>query len=245
MKNHTRLMVTVGMIVLVVVLVMGSVQQVSAQGPDGGRRGPRARLVQAVLTAVKDVTGLDNAAIRTQLRDGKTLTEIVSENGGDPQAVTDAAKAQLTQEIDQALSDGKITTDQAENARNNLDSALDIAMNSTMPHRGDRQHPIRDRIQNRVEQSLVGTIASLAGVDPQDIVQEWRSGSTLAEIVEAHGLAVDAVLTEAEARFTDEVNQAVANGNLTQPQADRLLNTLHDRLERRLNAQRPQRPLNV
>lgn len=235
MKN-TRFIVTLGALVLAAVLAVGSVQQASAQGPDGGRaHGPRVRLVQAVMSAVQDATGLDVADIRTQLRDGKTLSEIVTENGGDPQAVIDAAKAQLTQEIDQALSDGKITAERAENAKNNLDSALDLVMNSMTPQ---RQQPIRDRVQNRIERSLVGTIADLAGIEAQDIVQEWRDGASLAEIAEAHGLTVDAVLTEAEARVTEDVNQAVADGNLTQEQADRLLDTLHDRLERRLNAQR-------
>ena len=43
------------------------------------------------------------------------------------------------------------------------------------------------------------------------------------------------MLAEAETRITEQINQAVANGNLTQERADEMLANLHDRLTERFN----------
>jgi len=59
-----------------------------------------------------DLLGLDPQELMTQLRDGKTLAEIATEQNVDPQAVIDALVAEATTRLDQAVTDGRI--DQAE-----------------------------------------------------------------------------------------------------------------------------------
>ncbi|GIV80758.1 MAG: hypothetical protein KatS3mg051_0112 [Anaerolineae bacterium] len=59
---------------------------------------------------------------------------------------------------------------------------------------------------------------------------------TLGEVIASYGLDQDAVIAEAEARLTEEINQRVADGSLTQDEADELLAGLHDWLVNRLDA---------
>jgi uncharacterized protein YidB (DUF937 family) len=178
---------------------------------------------------------LSTEDILAQFREGKSLAEIVTDNGGDPQAVIDAAAVQLTDEVNQAVADGRITQTQADRMLSTLDRGLDNAMNF---ERGG----LRDRLEDRLDNTLVGTIADLAGVTPREILQEWRQGGTLTDVISAHGLDTSNVLAEITTRITDQVNQAVENGRITQAQADDILAGLPDRLSRRLTIEFPQRP---
>jgi hypothetical protein len=64
---------------------------------------------------------------------------------------------------------------------------------------------------------------------------------SLADIATQYGLDADAIIATTEQRITDDVNQAVADGRLTEEQAALMLDGLHDRLVERFNA--PFRPL--
>jgi hypothetical protein len=109
-----------------------------------------------------------------------------------------------------------------------LDEALDRAMNASLP-------AIRERIQTRVEDSLLGVIAEMAGVDVKDLLQEATTPPTLADIATAHGLDPDAIIAAAETRITEDIHQAVTDGKITQARADEFLAGLHDRLVDRFN----------
>jgi uncharacterized protein YidB (DUF937 family) len=220
--------------VLAVMILVGVVSSVGAQDTDGNRR-PRQHIRDVLVNAVAEATGLSTEDIVAQFRDGKTLAEIVTEHGGDPKAVIDGAAAQLTDDVNQAVADGRITQTQADRILSNLDRILDNTMNF---ERGG----LRDRLENRLDNTLVGTIADLAGVTPRDILQEWRQGGTLTDVITAHGLDSNTVLAEITTRITDQVNQAVENGRITQEQADTILAGLPDRLNRRLTIEFPQRP---
>jgi len=102
------------------------------------------------------------------------------------------------------------------------------------------QGPIRDRLHARFENSLIGVLAEMAGVEVSELAREAVTPPSLAEIAESYGLDVDAVIAETEQRITDEVNAAVADGQMTQAEADDVLDGLHDRLVERFNA--PFRP---
>jgi len=224
----------IGAVVLVVVMLFGAVSAVSAQGP-GGQGGsgpladrPRLEAAQELLQAVADVTGLDLSDIRTQMRDGKTLSAILDAAGIDPQTVIDSVKTTLTAEINQAVTDGKITQERADRLLARLDDALNRAMNASLP-------AIRERIQTRVEDSLLGVIAEMAGVDVKDLLQEATTPPTLADIATAHGLDPDAIIAAAETHITEDIHQAVADGKITQERADEFLAGLHDRLVDRFN----------
>ena len=225
--------VRVSVVALVAIIALGAVSIVGAQGPDN-RPGLRLRIGHALLQSVADATGLSVREVWQQAQDGKTLSDICTENGADPQAVIEDVKAQVTERVNQAVENGRLTQEQADELLATIDEELNEAMTTPLP-----EHPIRERMQMRAGDTLVGVVAELAGVEPLDIVQEWRDAESLAAVIEAHGLDVNAVLDETEARITEEVNQALADGNLSQNTADRVLEGLRDRLTERVNSDFP------
>ncbi len=232
--------VRVAGVVLVVAVALSAIGIAAAQGPrDRSPFAARVRLNVAatIMQTVEDMTDLTWSDVVAALRDGQTLDEVLEANGADPAAVREAVKAELTAEIEGALSDGLITEQRAEALLAQLDAALERAFTSSLPL---WPTPIRDRIHSRIqealEDTLVGVIADQAGMDTADLLRDVLMPPTLGEVIESYGLDQEAVIAEAEARITAEINERVADGSLTQDEADELLAGLHDWLVNRLDA---------
>jgi uncharacterized protein YidB (DUF937 family) len=240
----SKRMTRIGIVVLVAVMAFGVIGTAAAQGPDGRRPldrfrdGPRRdRVIRTLVEAVADATGLTRADVLPELRDGKTFAEILVENGLDPDAVLADVLATMTEEINQALADDKISEENAARALEELPGLLEDAMN------GELRDRIRERVIGRLGDTAVGVLAEMAGVDVEDVVKDIATPPSLAEIAESYGLDPDAVIAEIETRITDEVNQAVADGEISAEDATDILEGLHDRLVERFNAPiRPFRP---
>ncbi len=244
--------VRVGAVLLVVIVAVSAVGIAGAQGPDNPR-GPRQGwsqnwqqgamfqamrqngFVPEILQALEDATGLTRQDVVPLLRDGQTFNEILAANDIDPQVVIDVVTGVITEELDQAVADGRITEERKAEILANLPDRLDTLMNTTLS-----DGPIRDRIHARLDTTLIGVLAEMAGVEVGDVARDAFTPPSLAEIAAEHGLDPDAIIAETEQRVTDEVNAAVADGSLSQDEADAILDGLHDRLVERFNA--PFRP---
>ncbi len=94
--------------------------------PGGGRGGHGA--MREVITLVAEQTGLTPMEILTQLRSGTSLSDIITANGGDLEAVTSGAIAAITAEINQAVTDGWISQEQADAMLANVETHVTDAI---------------------------------------------------------------------------------------------------------------------
>jgi hypothetical protein len=93
-----------------------------------GLRPDRMALIDAAI----DATGLTRGQILGQLIDGAALGSIITENGGDVDAVIASAVASATERLDQAVTNGRITQEQADQLLLRLTEMLQNAMNGTL-----------------------------------------------------------------------------------------------------------------
>lgn len=235
--------VRLSMVALVAAMALGTVGIAAAQD-DPQTPEPQRPFLQArndtfrgqVVDAIVTATGLSRAEILTQLRDGQTFNELLAANDIDPRVVIDAVTAVVTDSLDQAVTNGRITQERADQVLANLPDNLDRLMNATAPG-----GVIRDRVQERLEDTLIGVLAEMAGEDVGDVLRDVVTPPSLADIATQYGLDADAIIATTEQRITDNVNQAVVDGRLTEEQAALMLDGLHDRLVERFDA--PYRPL--
>jgi hypothetical protein len=86
---------------------------------------------------------------------------------------------------------------------------------------------------------LADIVTDATGLTLQEIRQQVADGATLAEIIEANGSNVEAVIAEAMTAIEERVAEAQENGNLTEERAAQILENLEQRLTDAINGEAP------
>jgi hypothetical protein len=73
---------------------------------------------------------------------------------------------------------------------------------------------------------------------PREIAQDLRQGQSLGEIAQAKGVSTDTLKSTILNAAKDKLDQAVANGKLTQDQADKIMTRLTENIGKILNWKR-------
>ncbi|RME62337.1 MAG: hypothetical protein D6790_06510 [Caldilineae bacterium] len=180
------------------------------RGFDKGRRGGEDHL-----QAVADALGMTVEELQAAREEGKTLEEIAAEKGVDLQAVM---LEQAQEKLAQAVADGKLTQEEA-------DQILERIQNGEQPgpfgpHRGHAGGPGQD------------ALAEALGMTPEELHDALRSGQTLEEIAAEKGVDLEAVQEQIKAdmlaQAQEKLAQAVADGKLTQEEADQILERMQN-----------------
>jgi len=198
----------------------------------------RDRLLATAIGAVVDATGLDRQAIAQQVRDGATLGELVTANGGDVDAVIAASLATITERVNTAVAEGNMDEDRAATLLENAQTALTELMNGDLRDRLDDRGPGRDRMLQTVTRTVRQQVSEATGLNQREIQQALRDGATLESVLTDNGVDVAAFTAEITTEFEARINEAVANGVLNEDRAATLIDGFGTRLQNLLTRSR-------
>jgi hypothetical protein len=85
-------------------------------------------------------------------------------------------------------------------------------------------------------ESLVDVTARVTGVSSADVLQALKSGRTFEQIAQEHGKSAQDLVQAALSVRQEMVSKAVADGRLTQAQADQAMERMKSRLDQRVSA---------
>ena len=96
--------------------VADALQEARPERPDFGPwgKGGWFGVGVAVLDEAADAIGIEEDELLTALRDGQTIAEVAESNGVEPQAVIDALVAAIRERLDDAVADGSIEQEDAD-----------------------------------------------------------------------------------------------------------------------------------
>ncbi|NJL94112.1 MAG: hypothetical protein HC915_10485 [Anaerolineae bacterium] len=179
-----------------------------------------------MLEVISMASGLSPAEIVQTLRESElTLGEIVTANGGDLAEVEAELTALLTAQLEARL---EANTERLNTQLENVDQWVQDLLNGNLG--GGMAERLQDRRQDRradrdfpLISAVTEAIQAAAGVEPGEIAEQVRAGSTLAEVIASYGLDEAAIVAEVEAALTERINAAVEEGTITQLRADELL----------------------
>lgn len=100
------------------------------RGP--GRRGINRHLA---LDTAAEALGLTVDELRTELEGGATLAEVAEANDVDVQTLIDALVAEATERLDEAVDDGRVEADEAEEIKAALAERITARVNGEAPDR--------------------------------------------------------------------------------------------------------------
>jgi hypothetical protein len=178
-------------------------------GPRGGRGGQPGALAEALGMTVDEV----HAAL------AGTIAELADSQGMTLEGVVDALIAPVIERIQQAVEDGNITQEQAderiEQMEANVLKRLQTGSWFSMGGRGSRGRP------GGVRPAL---LAETLGMTTEELREALADGqariATIAELAEAQGVALQDVVDASLAPMVERIQQAVEDGRITQEQAD-------------------------
>ncbi len=199
MKNRTMLSFAAGSAIAVAGLIGGTV----AMATDNGSTESQA-------------VGLSHGDVD---RAGEYIAALAKNLGIDEQTLRDAIKTTSLEFLDQAVADGKLTQEQADNLRSKIESGEGAMFgfgSKGFGHDGGKG----GRGSMAPSFKADGGLAEFLGVDAETLRTEMTAGSTLAQVAEAHGKSRDELEAFLSSEMDERLAEAVSNGKLTQEQAD-------------------------
>jgi hypothetical protein len=142
----------------------------------------------------------------------------------------DAAVQQAREQVvGEALEEGWLTEDQAERMQERMDPGFGMrgmGKGFIVPRRG---------FMGCGGDSLIGMIAEELDMSMQDLFAELQDGKSLAEVASENGVDVQAIADAYLAQLEENLTQAVADGKITQNQADWMLEQAKEGVQDQLN----------
>ncbi len=148
---------------------------------------------------------------------GSFLSKVADKLGVSEDELKVAIEEARNETIDEAVAEGRLTEEQAERLR-------------------DGGFPFHRRL-HRGGSHILGAAADVLEMEKDDLVAEVREGNSLADVAAAQGIGVDGFKAQFQAEVQADIDAKVADGTITQEQADRLSEGLADRIDNIVNAQ--------
>ena len=192
----------------------------------GGEPGERAE-------ALAGVIGITTDELRAGFEAGQTLAEIAADHGVSGDELAAAMLAEMEERLDEAVAEGRIDAEKAEERLANAEEHIDEAINRE-PGEGKGGFGHHGRGQHQVVQGL-RDVADDLGLSTEEIREAMADGATMAEAAEAQGVSEDdlqaAIVAEAEERLAE----AVAEGHLDEDRAAEISENLAERVDAMVN----------
>ncbi len=148
---------------------------------------------------------------------GSFLSKVADKLGVTQDELETAFKDARIETIDEAVAEGRLTDAQAERLR-------------------EGGFPFHRRL-HRAGGHILDAAADVLEMEKDDLVAELREGNALADVAAAQGIGVDGFKAQLLAEVQADIDAKVADGTITQEQADRLSEGLEERIDIIVNAQ--------
>jgi polyhydroxyalkanoate synthesis regulator phasin len=185
-----------------------------------------------------DDTTTDDTTTDDTTTDDTIVTEIITDETSDDATTRPEPGVRLREQLQELVDDGTLTSEQAD--------AVATFLVENRPERGfpggfpgfpggPGGHG-RGHFGVGLES---GEIAELFGLERDELRDLLRDGLSLADIATAQGVDVQAVIDTLVNATKEHLDEAVANGRLTQEEADAKLADLTERITEMVNTARP------
>jgi polyhydroxyalkanoate synthesis regulator phasin len=148
---------------------------------------------------------------------GSFLSKVADKLGVTQDELKVAIEEARDETIGEAVTEGRLTEEQAERLR-------------------EGGFPFNRRLHRAGGHILVAA-ADVLEMEKDDLVAELREGNSLADVAAAQGIGVDGFKAQLLAEVQADIDAKVADGTITQEQADRLSEGLEERIDNIVNAQ--------
>jgi polyhydroxyalkanoate synthesis regulator phasin len=157
------------------------------------------------------------------------IDDAASQLGVEPEALSDALKQALKNRIDEAVDEGRLTEERADELKEQIDA-------DEYPQLFGRGGHGAGGLGHHVRFEVLESAASYLGMTEAELREELRD-ATLAEIAREKGKTAAGLVQQLVATQTKRIDEAVADGRLTDEQATELKADLDEHMEALVNGE--------
>jgi hypothetical protein len=132
--------------------------------------------------------------------------------------------------IDEALADGKITEERADEMRERVENGDPVFPGFPSGPGGPRHH-----IRFGPLGPLLDSAKDVLGLEDGDIMDAYADGKSLADLAEEKGISVEDLKSQLLDAAKADLDEKVADGDITQEQADNILERLTNNIDDIIN----------
>jgi polyhydroxyalkanoate synthesis regulator phasin len=226
-----RKLILTSILVIMMALLASVVSAQQGGNPDRPNQQQQSDpILRDLIGIVVSETGLDAQQILEQWRDGTSLIDIITANGGAYGVVIAQTTAQVTENIATAVSEGKMTQEQADQILADLGPRITEMISIDQPPRSDNNGGPDNRQNDPLTGAFMETFVEQTGLEPALIMEQLRDSATIGDLLAANNIDANAFAAAVVAKMETQLGEAVTNGRITQEQADQLLATLGERV---------------
>jgi hypothetical protein len=166
------------------------------------------------------------------------IDDAAEQLGVEPSELSDALKDALKSRVDAAVDAGRLTEAQGKALKERIDSGDTPLLFGGLGRFGG---PGGHGLGHFGHLGKLDAAASYLGLSEAELREQLADGKTLAEIAKAEGKSVDGLVQALVKEGKARLDQAVADGKLTQAQADELAENLDERMTDLVNGELPER----
>jgi polyhydroxyalkanoate synthesis regulator phasin len=178
-----------------------------------------AAAVAVIVLAAVAVGGAATSADEGDGPIGTFLEKLADKLGVTEDELKTAIDEARTETIDEAVAEGRLTEEQAERLRE-----------GSFPFRGPPLHAPRHL-------HLMEAAAEVLGIPQDELMEQLRDGNSLAEVAEAKGMDLETFKTALLDKIKGHLDELVADGDLTQEQADEIFQRTEENIDDIVNAE--------
>jgi polyhydroxyalkanoate synthesis regulator phasin len=132
--------------------------------------------------------------------------------------------------IDKAVTDGKLTQNQANDLKTRIDNGENVQLGQIL---GNHRKGIRGVVND-----IIGEAATVLGLQKSDVTDGLKAGTSLNDIANAHGASTAGFHAKLLAQVKTDLDAQVASGDITQAQADQAYQMFSDNIDKITNGTR-------
>jgi uncharacterized protein YidB (DUF937 family) len=204
------------------------------EGTGGRHRHRGGEASEAMRDVVEDVLGLSQEELKAAFDEGQTLAEIAEAEGVSTEDLVASLVAAAEDRIDQAVEDGRIDADHAEERSADLEARIEERV-TTAPgeFEGRRDHGLRGGRGLGIAIEVLDAL----GITTEDLATGRSEGQTLVEVAEDAGVSETELVGSLVGAAEEAIDQKVADGDIDVERADEVKADLEERISERVNSE--------
>lgn len=199
----------------------------TAPGPKGngmmpGRGGKGGGMMKGGLGRLATTLGIPAADLQTGFQQGRSLLEIAQAHGLTEDQVVQKLKDAEKARLDQAVKDGRLTQDQADQRLANADARIKAMISQPFGHPGMGKGGMGFGFGRNLFGADLNNLATTLGIDAAKLRTDLGSGKTLAEAASAQNVSADKLRSALTDAVNKRIDKAVTDGHIDQATADKM-----------------------